>query len=232
MPQNRDSLINHARQTAEKAAYAAVGAPVAALKALNARIDELRETVKTSRAQISSELADEIDEWITQGEEVIERAMRRRRSTASEYTRPTAVTPSTEAQSVEPDEALTTVKGIGPGFADQLGKAGVVGISSFLDRTTTREGVEQLAVSSGVSPGTITAWRNQVDLARVHGVGEDYELVLHRCGIWTLEQLAAVGASDLAKRMRSVSTPDSPDQLPTDSVIEGWRREARRVSAG
>lgn len=244
MSQRHRDMTGNARQSLERAAYAAVGAPTAALKALSARVSDLKDTLRASREEVSSELTHEIDEWIAEGEAVIDRALRRIRSSdvtgdmraAARTTRKAARKRLDAATSavqkgmdlIEPDETLTTINGVGPRYRDRLGRAGVVGISSFLDRTATEADRRDLAAASGLSIDMIESWRSQVHLSRIAGVGDAYELLLRRVGVWTLDQLIAAETSELAERMRAVSMPDTPDQLPTESLIERWQKEARR----
>lgn len=245
MTQRTRKKKKSARQSAERVAYAAVGAPTAALRAVRSRLDDLRETVRSSREGINEELSEEIDEWIAQGEEVIERAMRRVRDSgvadkvrsSAQSTRDAArvgVDKAAEAAKsgldvIEPEEDLTTITGIGPSFADKLRKAGVVGISAFLDRTRTDEGIADLAVMSGVSRDTIESWRARADLSRVEGIGESHRRLLHRVGVWTLEQLADVDPTELADHMRAVDLPDVPDRIPSETLIAQWKTEAAKL---
>lgn len=245
MAQNQN-LTDRARQSAERVAYAAVGAPTAALKAMAARVSDLRDTLRSSRDQMSSELAHEVDEWVTQGEQVIQKALERlRRSNIADDVRTTARSTTGAAKTglekaagvarggaelIDPDESLTTINGIGPRHADQLRSVDVVGISGLLDRTSTKEGIEELSAAIGVSEGAVGSWRDQIDLSRIEGVGDSYELLLHRVGIWTLEQLAGAESEDLVERMKSIDMPDTPDQIPSESLVEQWKDEARKLS--
>lgn len=229
----------------ERAAYAAVGAPTTALKALNARLGDLRDTARTSRRELSDELASEIDQWIAEGEEVIDKAMQRiRRSdvvddvkSAANSTKQAArvgldraTGPARSVIDSEIDEDLTVVNGIGPSYADKLGRVGVVGVSRLLERTETEEGRAKLAHSSGISEETLASWRAHVDLSRVRGVGDTYQQLLHAAGIWTVDQLAAASPTELAEKMRSGEMPDAPEQTPTEDVIRQWKTAAKNLS--
>jgi len=246
MTQKPRDATKRARESAEKAAYVAVGAPVAALKALSVRVSDLRATVRASRQELSSEIARGVDGWIAEGEQVIDRAMTRvRGSDATDdlraglrSTRRTAragIDRTADAISrgiglIDPDERLTTINGIGPSFRDQLGKAGITGISGFLAATATESDRSNLAATGGVSVDMIETWRAQVDLTRIEGVGEANELFLHRAGVWTLDQLAVAEPSELAREMRSVTRPDAPEQLPGEPLIQRWQQAARGLT--
>ena len=235
MTQKQDQTTHRPRSSVEKAAFVAVGAPTAALKALNARISDLRDTMKSSREELSGDLAREIDGWIAEGEKVIERAAERFRNTewteeAKEATREATRTGIEKARSglraLAGDEELTVIKGIGPGYADRLQNEGIVGVDRFLDRTATSEDLEDLARATGIAADTLASWRRQADLGRVPGIGESYEDLLHHAGIWTIDQLVAVPASDLLDDMRAAD----PDQTPTQDRVSRWKTEAARLA--
>lgn len=226
----------------EKAAFVAVGAPTAALKALNARISDLRDTMTSSRRELSDDLAVEIDEWIAEGEKVIERATDRFRNSqwaeeirsSARSTREAARTGMEKATGVArsglgamaADEELTVIKGVGPGYAGRLHNEGIVGVRRFLDRTATHEGLENLARSTDIPVDTLASWRRQADLGRVPGIGESYEDLLHRAGIWTIDQLVSSSASELVGSMNQVD----PDQAPTQDRVSRWKTEAVRLA--
>lgn len=239
-------MTDRARDSVEKAAYVAVGAPTAALKALSARVSDMRDTVRSSRKEISDDLANEIDDWINQGEEVIERAMERFRKsdvaddikTSARSTKKAArigIDKATGAARsgldvVAPDEDLTVINGIGPSYEAKLNKVGIVGVSRFLERTETQQDLEKLEESSGISVDTLASWREQADLSRISGIGESYELILHRIGIWTMEQLADAKPSEMAEQMQSIDMPDAPDQIPSQNELQSWKREAKKLA--
>lgn len=242
MTQKQDETTHRPRSSVEKAAFVAVGAPTAALKALNARVSDLRDTMKSSRRELSGDLAAEIDEWIAEGEKVIERAAERLRSSqwteeikeSARSTREAARSGMDKAAglarsglgAMAADEELTVIKGIGPGYADRLQSEGIVGVSRFLDRTATNEDLEDLARSTGIAADTLASWRRKADLGRVPGIGESYQELLHRAGIWTIDQLVTVSASDLVDDMRAAD----PDQAPTQDRVERWKTEAARLA--
>lgn len=242
-PETRES-IEKARESVERAAYAAVGAPVAAVKALSARVAELRETVRASSKDMSDELTREMDEWIAEGEKVIERAMKRLRSTgAVEGVRSRAKQAKDAAGAgidkasgrldkeldiVAPDEGLTAINGIGPSYAKQLEEAGLTGIADFLSQTVSPADVNRLAQATGISAATVESWRAQADLTRIGGVGGDFEMLLHRTGVWTISQLASRDPAELAAEMRSINQPDVR-QIPSADTVSEWVSEAKRL---
>lgn len=234
------------KETFERAAYTAVGAPIAAVKALNARVGELRDAIRESRSELSDDLASEFENWVAEGERVVNEALERiRKSGTAEQARAASqkmrerVTKTVEEMSeemsealdvVEPEEDLDRIKGIGPGYRDRFTKAGIAGISSFLDQTATDEGVADLADRTGFTVSQIEEWRAQADLARISGIGASYMRLLHRVDIWTTSELAEADRSSLYEAITSVDTPGSPDQLPSNDAISKWIIEAKKLS--
>lgn len=245
MSQKSKNTSKKAADSFERAAYAAIGAPVAAMKGLSARVSELRDTLSKSRSELGEDLAEEVEDWVAQGEEVIARAMKRIRSSSvageirssADSTRQAVQVGLDKARGkaesglrvVEPDESLTTIKGVGPGFANRLRSAGVSGIADLLALSESE--IERVASTSGLGVETLSGWRDRADLTRIEGVGSSYQTLLHRVGVWTLDQLAEVKPSDLVELMRSIDLPDAPDQMPTESTVKGWSTEARKLAS-
>lgn len=229
----------------ERAAYAAVGAPVAALKALGARVSDMREMLESSRKEINDDVAGEIKEWIAQGESVIERAMERLRATGMvdelrsvvESTRKSAqVGVRKAARTVDegldlivPDTSLTRINGIGGNYEAKLARAGVAGVADFVSATGTEEDVAKLAKVTGFSAGTIESWRDQVALSRIEGIGGAFQRLLRRVDVWTLRELSQADPEQLTERMGSLESPDVPDQMPSIYQVKQWVAEAKRM---
>ena len=234
------------KETFEKAAYTAVGAPIAAVKALNARLADLREMIRESRSEMSDDLAKEFDNWVAEGERVVNMALERvRGSSTAEQARVASqrmrdrVSKTVEEMRaemdealdvIEPEESLEMIKGIGPGYAQRFTEAGVAGINDFLDKTNTQDAIGRLADTTGFTPDQINQWREQVDLTRVKGVGDSYIRLLHRADIWTIDQFANADATEVAEEMKSLDVPGMPEQIPTEEHVSDWISKAKKVA--
>lgn len=233
------------RATVERAAYAAVGAPVAALKALGARISDLREMLEGSRRDLSEDAAKEIKIWIAEGEAVIERAMERLRATGMvdelrsvvDSTRRSAQVGAQKASRtiderldvIVPDTSLTRINGIGENYEAKLAEVGVVGVADFVSATGTEEDVAHLAKVTGFSAGTIESWRDQVALSRVDGIGGEFQRLLRRVDVWTLRELSQADPQKLTDLMGSLESPDLPDQMPSIYQVRQWVAAAKTL---
>lgn len=232
-------MTSRMRESVERAAHVAVGAPVAAMKAMSARVSDLRETVRSSRKDLGQELAREMDEWISEGERVIERAMNRLRPPSEDdgtlgakaaAKRTAARVARRVEHSLEPDADLTMINGIGATYESKLNDAGIDGVTALMSATGTREDIAVLAEETGFGVATIQSWRSQVDLTRVDGVGGVYKRLLHRVGVWTLSQLASANPERLVADINGLGDmPTGPDQMPTAYDVKRWISEAGRL---
>jgi predicted flap endonuclease-1-like 5' DNA nuclease len=233
------------RETVERAAYAAVGAPVAALKALGARVSDLREMVESSRKELNGDVATEINQWIAEGERVIERGMERLRATgmvdelrsvvastrksAQVGVRKATRTIDETLDTIVPDTSLTRINGIGDNYETKLADVGVKGVADFLSATGTEEDVAKLAKVTGFSAGTIESWRDQVALSRVDGIGGAFQRLLRRVDVWTLRELSQADPELLTEQMATLDSPDVPDQMPSIYQVKQWIAEAKTL---
>lgn len=206
------------RENIQKAAYAAVGAPVVAVKALYERMSDLRDIVRSSRQELGDDLTQELASWVDQGEEVIEQTMSRLRSRVVGVGLP--------------DADLTRINGVGPSYAERLQTAGVESIADFVSGTSSSRAITKLAEISGVSAGTIASWREQAELTRVDGVGGSYQTLLRRAGVWTLQELSVEDPEALTRRLGEIDAPDAPDQTPSIYQVRHWVHSANVLLGG
>ncbi|HET9259413.1 MAG TPA: DUF4332 domain-containing protein [Acidimicrobiia bacterium] len=206
------------RENIQKAAYAAVGAPVAAVKSLYERMSDLRDIVRSSRQELGDDLTQELASWVDQGEEVIEQTMSRLRSRVVGVGLP--------------DADLTRINGVGPSYAERLQTAGVESIADFVSGTSSSRSITKLAEISGVSAGTIASWREQAELTRVDGVGGSYQTLLRRAGVWTVQELSVEDPEALTRRLGEIDAPDAPDQTPSIYQVRHWVHSANVLLGG
>lgn len=235
-----------AKETLEKAAYTAVGAPIAVVKALNARLSDMRDAVRESRSEMSEDLAKEFETWVAEGERVVSRALElvrksgtidqarvageRMREKVSETAESVRSEVDRTLDLIEPEESMQTIKGIGPGYAERFNEAGIPGINAFLGQTATTESRLSTSGRTGFTVDQLEHWRSQADLTRVNGVGDSYLDLLHRADVWTIAHLAQASATDLAERIHQIDIPGMPDQLPGVEQISKWIDGANRLA--
>lgn len=238
--------LDKVREGLEKVAYTAVGAPVIGVKALKEKTENLSQAVNDRRKDLKSDVEQEFQDWVTEGEALIDRMVgwvrstgapteiRAARQEAAEQVR-SAVTGIASrfdeiVDFVEPDIELTEIRGIGPATAASLESADVPGISSLLDKTATETGLKKLADETGIAADSLADWRAQVDLTAIDGVGDSYQRALHAIGIGTMTHLANADASTVVERMSSLDRPGLPSQDPNKATVSKWIQKARRLS--
>lgn len=238
--------LEKVREGLEKVAYTAVGAPAVGVKALKEKTENLSQAVSDKRRGLKSDVEQEFQDWVAEGEAIIDRMVDWMRSTdtptelrsarrgAAAQVR-SAVTGITSrfdeiVDFVEPDIELTEIRGIGPATAATLQSAGVPGISSLLDRTATETGLKELADATGIATDNLADWRAQVDLTAIDGVGDSYQRALHAIGIGTMTHLANADASTILERMSGLDRPGLPSQDPNKATVSKWIQKARRLS--
>jgi predicted flap endonuclease-1-like 5' DNA nuclease len=69
---------------------------------------------------------------------------------------------------------LIEIDGIGARYAKLLHEEGLNYQEQFLDACFTRSRRSQLCKHKGINPKLILKWTNHADLARIHGIGEEF----------------------------------------------------------
>ena len=127
---------------------------------------------------------------------------------------------------------ISDIGGIGPAFAEKLGKAGVRSVMALLKRGATRKGRKELAEGSGLDESLILKWVNMADLYRVKGIGSEYAELLEKAGVDTVKELRNRNAENLVAKMGEVNSSGSRPlvrQLPGLKRVQGWVEEAKKL---
>lgn len=124
--------------------------------------------------------------------------------------------------------SLGYVEGIGPVYAGELEKIGLISCLDLLKAGSSRKGREDIVNQTGISGKLILKWVNQLDLYRIKGVGQEYADLLEASGVDTVLELAQRNPANLAKRMLEVSAEKNMvRKLPTLSQVEDWVFQAK-----
>jgi predicted flap endonuclease-1-like 5' DNA nuclease len=189
-------------------AHTAVGIPVSAVNSLIERLTEARETLEASAEKLSESARDDIDRWALEGEEIVDRMMRRVRRDGPEAAATLRDTmQGLAATATSPVNDVAEIPGVGEAYAERMRKEGVTTVAAFLARTEDDESTERFARATEIAPGRMKSWRARIDLKAISGIDEAYE--------------AAVAAADpetMSDRMAALN----PDRMPSRSTIEGW----------
>lgn len=238
--------LEKVKDNLEKVAYTAVGAPVAGMRAMKDKTEAMTRTVKEKRSDLQSDVEKEIKDWVAEGEALVDRMVgwvrstgaptevRSARQSAAEQVRSGLAGIATKIEQtvdlIEPDIALTEVRGIGPATAATMQSVGVPGIASLLERTATEAGLKELSDETGIAVDSLADWRAQVDLTAIDGVGDSYQRAFHAIGIGTMTHLANADAAAIVDKMSNLDRPGLPSQDPSKATVSKWIQKARRRS--
>ena len=71
---------------------------------------------------------------------------------------------------------LSEIEGIGPKYAEKLNACGIASQEQLLREGGAPAGRKKIAKESGIGDGLILKWINRADLARVRGIGSEYDV--------------------------------------------------------
>ncbi len=125
---------------------------------------------------------------------------------------------------------ISDIEGIGPAYAENLGKAGIRTVEELLDEGCTKDGRSKIAEASGCSEGQILGWVNMADLFRIKGVGSEYAELLECAGVDTVPELAQRNATNLTAKMEEVNAEKNLVRaLPPEKSVAGWIEQAKSL---
>jgi predicted flap endonuclease-1-like 5' DNA nuclease len=123
---------------------------------------------------------------------------------------------------------ITEIEGIGPVYAEKLGKAGITTTQHLLDKCASRKGRAETEEATGVDAARLLKWANMADLMRISGVGEEYSELLEAAGVDTVKELRNRRADNLAAKMAEVNEAKKlVRQVPSQSQVEKWVEQAK-----
>ncbi|UCH79710.1 MAG: DUF4332 domain-containing protein [Nitrospiraceae bacterium] len=125
---------------------------------------------------------------------------------------------------------LEKIEGVGESFARKLNKAGVTTTESLLEKGASPQGRREIAEKSGIGEKTILKWVNQVDLARIKGISEEYGELLEFSGVDSVPELAHRNPESLMDSLtRANDSKKLVRKLPSLSQISQWVHQAKTL---
>ena len=125
---------------------------------------------------------------------------------------------------------LEKIEGVGESSAHKLHEAGITTTDSLLERGASASGRKEIAEKSGISEKNILKWVNQVDLARINGISEEYGELLEVSGVDSVPELAQRKPENLMDSLMRVN--DSKRlvrKLPSLTQINKWVDQAKSL---
>lgn len=125
---------------------------------------------------------------------------------------------------------LLEIEGIGPAFAEALGKQGVSTVEDLLTEGATPTGRHKLAESAGITEKLVLEWVNHADLFRVKGIGSEYADLLEAAGVDTVPELAQRNAANLTEALTKANEAKKlVRRIPSQTEVGHWIDEAKAL---
>ena len=125
---------------------------------------------------------------------------------------------------------LEKIEGVGEKYAHKLKDAGITTTDVLLEKGATLQGRKELAEKSGVSETLILKWVNQVDLARIHGISEEYGELLEVAGVDSVPELSHRNPENLYNNLVKVNDVKKlVRKLPSQGQVGTWIEEAKTL---
>lgn len=230
----RDTLTK-TQETLKKSAYVAVGIPASAINNLKERWGDTRETVDQMRSRLSDEARQAFDEWVEEGEKLVEGVssqLRQRRERLEQTVERTATQAGILGRGVRasvshPVLPLSEIDGIGPAYAEKLAKAGVFSVRALLDQARKEESRLRISGETGIGMGQLESWVTKADLSRIDGIGDEYLSLLHAIGIGTFQSLTDSDPEQMRTRAIEVNEERNlVETVPGKATFAKWSQAA------
>ena len=123
---------------------------------------------------------------------------------------------------------LDKIEGVGPSYSSKLTDFGITSTDLLLEKGASTKGRKEIADKTGISETLILKWVNQVDLARIKGISEEYGELLEVAGVDSVPELAHRNPEHLYNNLVKVNeTKHLVRKLPAQSQISKWIEEAK-----
>jgi len=134
------------------------------------------------------------------------------------------------AKDVEPN--ITDIEGIGPKYAEALGKAEITTVEQLLAQCATPEAREKCIETTGLNLKSLERWVRMSDFFRITSVEGNEAELLEVSGYADMAELAAASASDVHAKLQATNKEKSlAPSVPDESVIESWISQAKTLPA-
>ena len=125
---------------------------------------------------------------------------------------------------------ISSIEGIGPGYASALNSAGIATVEQLLQAGATSKGRAELTRKTGVSSKLILRWVNMCDLFRVRGVASQYAELLEAAGVDTVKELRNRNSENLATAMSKANAARRlVRQIPNSKRVSGLIEHAKSL---
>lgn len=125
---------------------------------------------------------------------------------------------------------VAAVPALGAAGVAALHKIGIYDVDQFLAKAATENGRAELAAATGQDVSAVERWMDDLNFARIRGVGPKYAALLRAAGVESVEDLAKANAEDLAKRLADVNASQHiVKDLPSAEHVGFWIAQANEL---
>ncbi len=125
---------------------------------------------------------------------------------------------------------IIDIEGIGPVYADKLGKMGIRTTEGLLKKGASPEGRQQIAAAAGIGHALVLEWVNLADLYRIKGVGSEYSDLLEEAGVDTVVELSKRDPEHLHGKMIEINNAKNlVNRMAGLKQVRNWVSQAKRL---
>ncbi len=126
---------------------------------------------------------------------------------------------------------LNKLYGIDDDAEARLKAHGIKYTDDLLAACSTANGVEQLAVTTGVDPERLVTIYQRADLERIRGIGDAYIVLLEEVGVHNAKDLATMKPEDLRDQLNKINEEKKlVGRIPALAMVNGWVRRAQYLT--
>lgn len=136
-----------------------------------------------------------------------------------------------EVKTVAGATALATaVSSMSEGDAQKLYAGSIVSVDTLLERGASPKGRKEIAAETGVEESLVLKWVNELDLARVKGVGVKYAALLEAAGVDTVPELAQRNPANLQQKLAEANAAAGiVKEPPSEKQVANWVAQAKEL---
>lgn len=122
------------------------------------------------------------------------------------------------------------VSSMSEGDAQKLYAASIQSVDNLLARGATPKGRKEIAAETGVEESVVLKWVNELDLARVKGIGAKYSALLEAGGVDTVPELAQRNPANLQQKLAEVNAAAGiAKEAPSEKQVANWIAQAKNL---
>lgn len=126
--------------------------------------------------------------------------------------------------------SIIDIEGIGPAFAEKLGKANIKTVEGLLKEGASKKGRQAIAQATGIDEKKILDWVNMADLFRINGVASQFAELLEAAGVDTIKELRNRNAENLHAKLTEVNESKKLTRVvPSMEKVADFIEQAKKL---